>query len=125
MPKAVSGIEIKVQDDDMQRVLDEFGKSVSDDGIKAAFERIGDFIVAEAAKRCPVKTGRLRASLHVMAATPSQLVVGSELRYAAFQEYGTRKNPPQPHWRPAIEENREKIVNYLRMILKRERSGIL
>lgn len=62
--------------------------------------------VDAAAKRaCPVDTGRLRASITHALATDNQglhAIIGSNVHYAIFQEFGTRYMSAQPYLRPAL-----------------------
>lgn len=55
---------------------------------------------------CPVDTGNLRSSIsfrieHVGATTVG--VVGTNVEYAPYVEYGTRRMAAQPFLRPALE----------------------
>jgi len=62
--------------------------------------------VERMAKRlAPVDTGRLRASIiHNLARDNRGLLalIGSNVTYAAAQEFGTRYQPGQPYLRPAL-----------------------
>lgn len=62
--------------------------------------------VERRAKRAaPVDTGRLRSSYTSQVRRgPRGLegLVGTDVHYAIYQEYGTRHQPGQPHLRPAL-----------------------
>lgn len=62
--------------------------------------------VERAAKQlCPVDTGRLRASInHRLEADGQGLVaiIGSDVEYAPYVEFGTRYMRAQPYLRPAL-----------------------
>lgn len=100
---------------------------------KAAF-----LVENEAKKKCPVGTGELRNSI-TSEVEGNQAVVGSNLEYAPYVEFGTgifsslgngRQTPwtyydqkteqfyttqgqePQPYLIPALDENKEKIKEY-------------
>ena len=50
----------------------------------------------------PVKTGRLRASIHTEPTRPAnRIVVSDGVEYGAFQEFGTSKMKAKPFMRPA------------------------
>lgn len=57
---------------------------------------------------CPVDTGRLRSSIsHSEPAHDSDgvyVLVGTNVDYAEFVEFGTSRQHPQPYLRPAIAE---------------------
>ena len=68
---------------------------------------------AEAKKLCPVDTGRLRSSIGhkvnkrkmdgTISAGEYQAFDGSIVKYANYVEMGTKRMPPQPYLRPALE----------------------
>lgn len=63
-------------------------------------------LVATAAKRlCPVDTGRLRASIEVIPGKDEKGVVclvGTNVVYGIYQEFGTRFQSGTPFLRPAL-----------------------
>jgi len=56
----------------------------------------------EAKRRCPVRTGRLRASIHHGKIEDYVYFVGSPVVYAPFVEFGTRRMAAKPYLRPAV-----------------------
>lgn len=66
--------------------------------------QVGLKIEAEAKKRCPVDTGRLRASINTQKTGKMQVQVGSNVEYAPYVEYGTSKMQAQPYLRPAVDQ---------------------
>jgi len=78
--------------------------------------------ISEESKRLvPVRTGRLKASIHYFALTWLRWVVMYPLRYAGFVEYGTWKMTPRPYVRQAIWKTRERFLWY---ILERLLKGV-
>lgn len=63
---------------------------------------------AHAVLVCPVDTGRLRASIRAQA-IPGGAVMGSDVPYAGFQEFGTRKIAPRRY----IQQGYEVALGYL------------
>lgn len=60
-----------------------------------------------ARRRCPVDTGRLRSSIsHRLGrdARGPYAEVGTNVQYAPFVEFGTRRAAAQPYLRPALAE---------------------
>lgn len=54
---------------------------------------------------CPVDTGRLRSSINWRLASDSRgllAIVGTNVEYAPFIEFGTRRMGAQPFLRPAL-----------------------
>lgn len=58
----------------------------------------------EAKRRCPVRTGRLRASIHHGRIEENVYFVGSPVVYAPFVEFGTRRMSAKPYLRPAVKK---------------------
>lgn len=57
----------------------------------------------EAVRRCPVDTGRLRQSIGLKKIGDGHYRVGTNVVYAPFVEFGTRRTRAQPFLRPALE----------------------
>lgn len=57
----------------------------------------------EAVQRCPVDTGRLRQSIGVKRIGEGRYRVGTNVTYAPYVEFGTRRTRAQPFMRPAVE----------------------
>jgi HK97 gp10 family phage protein len=75
-----------------------------------ALEAVGLFVRGEVQVRAPVDTGNLRDSYDYEVDPAVKVVrIGTNVDYAIYQEYGTRKMKAQPHLTPAIEENKNKI----------------
>lgn len=55
-----------------------------------------------------VNTGRLRQSITALQISPGRWRVGTNVEYAIFLEWGTRKMAPRPFMRPAVEKSRGK-----------------
>lgn len=69
--------------------------------------RLGVGVHRRARNLCPVDTGRLRSSIAYRAGRDSKgpfVDVGTNVSYAAFVEFGTRRQRPQPYLRPALAE---------------------
>lgn len=78
--------------------------------------KVGLEVEAKAKQLAPVRTGRLRSSIHTTQKNPKLVLVGSNVRYAPFVEFGTVKTPAQPYLRPALQAvkpNMNRIVGEL------------
>ena len=85
---------------------------------KAAIKITGD-----AKTLSPVDTGLLRKSLFYRVTRESRQVlgvVGTNVEYAAFQEFGTSRMEPQPYMKPALDQNKENTVNLVRNEIRKE-----
>lgn len=65
----------------------------------------------------PVKTGNLRRSLHTQPLDPLHALVGTDVEYAAYVEYGTRYMGAQPYLTPAVEFSRARFVAAVRAVI--------
>ena len=73
---------------------------------------------AEAKKICPVDTGRLRSSItHKVEGLLGE--VGTNVHYAPYVEFGTRKMKAQPYLKPGGEEGVEYLKKKIEEILKK------
>lgn len=72
--------------------------------------------------RCPVDTGRLRASITTSideGANDIVAKVGTPVEYAHFVEYGTYKQDAQPYLTPAFNQVKSQFISQLKSILER------
>lgn len=60
----------------------------------------------DAVAAAPVDTGRLRQSIGLQKRGEGHYRVGTNVEYAPYVEYGTRRMAAQPFMRPALERNR-------------------
>jgi HK97 gp10 family phage protein len=67
-----------------------------------------------------VRLGHLRASYKYLVTgkgVNSEGVVGSDLDYSHYLEYGTAKIKPRPHLKPAFQESKNKIQKHFEGLL--------
>ena len=57
----------------------------------------------------PVKTGNLRGSISFKVESEDEARVGTNVEYAPYVEYGTKKMSAQPYLRPALANNKSAI----------------
>lgn len=74
-------------------------------GVQEALPLIGQEAVRRIRVRAPLDTGRLRRS-YAYRVGQGYVDVGTNVHYAAYQEFGTRFQDGTPHVRPAMEELR-------------------
>lgn len=112
---ALSPLEVnellEVRADNRAQFQNAFNKALA-----RALEEIGLAAEGYAKRLCPVDTGRLRNSItHVTSYGAKAVCIGTNVEYARYVEYGTRKQKPQPYLRPAAADHQETY----RSILKR------
>lgn len=82
---------------------------------------VGRYYRASAAGEPPaVRLGHLRASYKYLVkgkGVNSEGVVGSDLPYSHYLEYGTAKIKPRPHLKPAFRESKSKINKHFEGLL--------
>ena len=86
------------------------------DALRTGMEEISRAIIEDARDRVSVKTGDLHDSLtQLIGEDGMEAVVGTPVRYAIYQEYGTRKHPPAPFMRPAIDKIANMVESFFRL----------
>ncbi len=95
------------------------------DGLQTAMERIGALVERDAkinvSKSPPehpqVQTGRLRSSIiHQITGGGNSITaeIGTNVYYSKHLEFGTVNHSPYPFLFPAVEANRQKIIELLK-----------
>jgi len=110
--------------------------------LPTALKAGAELIRNDAVPRAPYKTGTLRRSIHIEEVSNTEVRVGTDVIYAAIQEYGgviNAKNAPwltfktddgewhrvksvtipaHPYLRPAMDENREKVIDKVKAVIQ-------
>lgn len=95
------------------------------DGLQSAMQKVGAIVEREAkinvSKSPPehpqVQTGRLRSSIiHQVTTEGNEITaeIGSNVVYSKYLEFGTVNHSPYPWLFPAVETNRDKIIEMLK-----------
>lgn len=124
-------------------ILDKLEDAIDDDTIRSAVGKACAVVERSAKEKAPKDTGALRRSITSEVTEEDGAIIGTiftPLEYAPYVEYGTglfaesgkgRQTPwsyqddegnwhttrgqkPQPFMRPALDENREKIVRLIK-----------
>lgn len=66
---------------------------------------------AEAKQDCPVDTGNLRASIHTEKGDLED-IVGTDVEYAPYVEFGTYKMRAQPYMQPGADAAQQRINEF-------------
>lgn len=107
--------DVTVEQDNTGQVADGIESAIG-----VALEKIGLLAENYAAKKCPVDTGNLRASItHVVDAADNAVYIGTNVKYAPYVELGTSRQKAQPFLRPAASEHSAQY----RQVLKKALGG--
>jgi len=115
--------------DEVKRNLGKLEGRVSDKLESAT--KSGALIVQNDAKiKAPYLTGNLKRSIHIETTektdTKVVVMVGTDLEYAAAQEFGTSRGvPAHPYLRPALDENDEAVKKEIKDALAAVLRGVL
>lgn len=82
-----------------------------------ALETIGMMAETDAKLLCPVDTGRLRNSI-AHAVDRTSVIIGTNVEYAPYIEFGTSKMDAQPFLLPAVRGQLEAYKQVLESVLK-------
>lgn len=74
-------------------------------------------IEADAKRRAPVDTGALRNSIQAWSDNPLRWYIAPHVEYAAYVEYGTRRQRAQPYMAPAAEFVRPRFIDAMKEVL--------
>ena len=84
--------DVLVKQDNTKQAVDGIESAIG-----VALEEIGLLAENYAAKKCPVDTGNLRASItHEVDAGDNAVYVGTNIEYAPYVELGTSRQKAQP-----------------------------
>jgi HK97 gp10 family phage protein len=84
---------------------------VSDAAVEAGEKAGAEDVLTGAQARVPVDTGNLRDSLTTASDPEGGTLVGTEVDYAVFVEYGTSDTPAQPFLRPALDAEQADVTS--------------
>lgn len=82
-------------------------------GIQKGLSEAGEKVVAEAKAECPVDTGNLKRSINKKVASTS-CVVGTNVEYAPYVEFGTYKMAAKAFLIPALVNKEDEVVAIIR-----------
>ena len=92
-------------------------KSAYEQARERSLEIIGLTAEGYAKKTVPTQHGRLKNSI-THAVDGKDVIIGTNVEYAPYLEFGTTRMKPRPFMVPAIERNREWIKNKLAAVVK-------
>ena len=78
----------------------------------------GQVVRDEAFDRTPKKTGTLKSSLRYRV-TRDQAIIGTNVEYAPYVEYGTRRQKEQSFLRTGLDAKRKELVSRWRSLFRK------
>jgi len=104
---------------DLKRSIARLDRKLSREGpLDKALRKAAEMFQAEAQRRVPVKTGKLRDSIKVRRSGKGFRVKPGE-KYAGYIEFGTQSTKAQPYMRPAFDEVQPKAIESIADDLRR------
>ena len=93
--------DVEVAEDHTDEVIEALGVAIA-----RGLEAIGIQAESDAAKICPVDTGRLKNSItHAIDAEEKAAIIGTNVEYALYVHEGTRGRKGQPFLTDAVSRN--------------------
>jgi HK97 gp10 family phage protein len=103
---------VKAEFEENEQWFNEYLKAVDEALTKAAI-----FVQNEARSLAPVDSGNLKESIDYEV-EESKAIVKTDVEYAIFQEYGTKKMSSHPFMRPALFGNQSAIESIIARVMK-------
>lgn len=97
---------LSIRDSGLNELVSKFTRFDLPSVIAANMAQGGEDVVsaAKASTAFNDRTGNLRSGFKVLSVTNMGMVVGSDVNYDPFVEFGTSRMSERPHWRPALAE---------------------
>ena len=107
-------LDLEIISDNTEYIVDEIGTA-----LVRALEAVGIQAESDAAKLCPVDTGRLRNSItHTIDEGGKWAIVGTNVEYAQYVHNGTSTHKAQPFLTDAVNQNADKYRKIIEAGLK-------
>lgn len=120
MAKNTPGVSVYLDSGKTAQVLSKFtyiGKQAMPTELKALMAG-ANTVVNSAKRRVPKKTGTLSRSIHMEPESDSDVLVGTDAKYARYVEQGTARVEGRPYLQPALTENQQRIQNRVRRAMQ-------
>lgn len=83
-------------------------KQPLDEALERALDIASLEVLRDTVRAAPRDTGTLKRSYTIHEGAGLERFVGTNVHYAVYQEFGTRRHKAQPHLGPALERARRK-----------------
>ncbi len=107
MPDDIIGLDV------LEARLNALSKKLNkDEFLKSAERGMTIFVEGPAKRRTAIDTGRLRNS-ETTSIDDDTVITGTNVEYGPYVEFGTARQSPQPFMRPAWDEGKGQVVEYM------------
>lgn len=107
-----NSMTFEIKSDNIQQAIKD-----KDERVVKALVQIGLMMERYAQNRCPVRTGRLRSSI-TNDHDDTSVIVGTNVEYAPYVEYGTSRQRAQPYLKPSVQEHLDEYKSIIENSLK-------
>jgi len=108
-------MEFKIKTNNIDQI-----KAASEQAVRIGLEMCGLQAEGYAIDICPVgATGRLRGSItHGVIQEELTAFIGTNVKYAAYVEFGTSRMKPQPYLKPAVNNHQQEYKDIFQYCLE-------
>lgn len=120
MAKNTPGVSVYLDSGKTAQVLSKFtyiGKQAMPTELKALMAG-ANTVINSAKRRVPKKTGTLSRSIHMEPEGDIGVLVGTDVKYAKYVEWGTARMKGRPYLYPALTENQQRIQNRVQKAMR-------
>ena len=110
--RTMANMTFEIKSDNIQQAIKE-----KDERVERALVQIGLMMERYAQSICPVDTGRLRNSI-TNDHDDTSVIVGTNVEYAPYVEYGTSRQRAQPYLKPSVQDHLEEYKSIIENSLK-------
>ena len=108
----MANMTFEIKSDNIQQAIKD-----KDERVERALIQIGLMMERYAQSICPVDTGRLRNSI-TNDHDDTSVIVGTNVEYAPYVEYGTSRQRAQPYLKPSVQNHLEEYKSIIENSLK-------
>lgn len=108
----MANMQFEIKSDNIQQAIKD-----KDERVERALVQIGLMMERYAQSICPVDTGRLRSSI-TNDHDDTSVIVGTNVEYAPYVEYGTSRQRAQPYLKPSVQDHLDEYKSIIENSLK-------
>jgi len=101
-------MQIEIDDKRVKEMLKKMNPAIQQ-ALLRFLKKAGSIIKSSAKANAPVDTSRLRGSISSRPEGIRQVIIGPNVDYGIYQEFGTKYMKAQPYMRPALEDNIDNV----------------
>ena len=97
-------VQVEIDDKKVQEMLKKMNPAIRQ-ALSRFLTKAGIIVKSSAKANAPVDTSRLRGSISSRPEGIRQVIIGPNVDYGIYQEFGTKYMKAQPYMRPALQDN--------------------